>query len=155
MAWSKPTVRLVDQTALQGAEELLSIARARLARNPDIAVEMSEASLDIFAELWPTGKYIDRLAYVITVERDIDKMPGDLLDDLTNALARHARDLRTVDHTASSITQLVANWLKMRSVELRSDPESRKRARVLKTEHKALFKQILCVATVPDTELAS
>lgn len=155
MAWSKPTVKLVDQVALQGAEELLEIAHARLNRNPKSGAELSHALLDIFGELWPTGKYTDTFSYLITIERDIDKMPTDLLEDLTNALSRHAKELRSSDPIASNAAQLVANWLKMRSVELRSDPQSRQEACALKIDHKALFKTVLSHRTVPDTEMAS
>ncbi len=155
MAWSKPTVKLVDQVALQGAEELLGISRARLARNPDAADELSHPILGIFSELWPTARHTDRFAYLITIERDIDKMPTDLLEDLTAALSRHARELRRSDPVASNVSQLISNWLKMRSVELRSDAQSRKTARILKSDHMALFKQILCEMAEQDTELAS
>ncbi len=155
MAWSRPTINLVDEVALQGADELLGIARERVSRSPDAAADLARSVFEVFGELWPAGEHVDTFAYLIIIERDIDKMPPDLLEGLIVALTRRARDLRSEYRAASSAAQLVANWLKMRLVELRAELKFQEMARYLKGEHKALFKNILSTRAAADAELAS
>lgn len=154
MGWSKVTMRLVDEVALQSTGELLGIIGARLKRNPAYAAEFRVAALNVFRELWPTDDAIDTTTYLTTVGRDIDSMPGDLLEDLSAALMSHAKSQRTTSTAASGATSLIAGWLKVRSVEARAHGAIKRQAMSLKSDHAEVLKQALATGSNAQAELA-
>lgn len=154
MGWSSVTMRLVDEVALQSADELLGIIGARLKRNAPYAADFRVAALDVFHELWPTDNTVDTHTYLTTVGRDIDTMPGDLLEDLSSALMSHAKSQRASNTPASGATSLIASWLKIRCVELRSQGAMKRHAMRLKVEHIDVLKQALATEADTQAELA-
>lgn len=154
MGWSSVTMRLVDEVALQSTEELLGIIAARLKRNAPYATEFRTAALDVFHELWPTDTALDTHTYLTTVGRDIDSMPGDLLEDLSAALMSHAKSQRATNNAASGATSLIANWLKIRCIELRSQGAMKRQAMRLKVDHIDVLKQALATSADTQAELA-
>lgn len=152
MAWSHSTASLMNEVALQSAEEFLGIVKARLGRDTRYFREFRAATIDILFELWPPGTEVDALSYLLAVDGDIDRMPMDLLEDLSASLTDMARTQRKDNTSGSSAAQLAANWLKMRMVELRTENDSATTARLLKNDYTKFFKRVLGNGTVGGPE---
>lgn len=152
MAWSHSTTGLMNEVALQSAEEFLDIVKARLGRDTRYSREFRAATIDILFELWPPGTEVDALSYLLAVDGDIDRMPMDLLEDLSASLTDMARAQRKDSTSGSSAAQLAANWLKMRMVELRAQDDSATTARMLKIGYTNFFKRVIGNGTVGGPE---
>lgn len=143
MTWREPTIGLANDIALESAEEFLALTRARLGRDPRNRETFRQGLLAIFYELWPAGTEVDAYEYLLTVHYDIEKMPLDLLEDLSAALTRLARQQQKQDFSAGSAAQLVAYWLKLRLVERRCDADTEMRVHALQDQYRDCFRQAL------------
>ena len=154
MGWSTATMRLVDEVTLQSSEELAGIIGARLNRNAPYASEFRISAIEILDELWPADDGMEMDTYLTLVSRDVDSMPVDLLEDLSAALMNHAKSRRASDPPTCGAANLIAGWLKVRCVEMRSEGTMRAQAMRLKVDHTSLIRQALVDGASVQAEFA-
>ena len=153
MTRPRAATKLADEVALQRSEQLLAVKRARWQRDDVYGDQFRRACFDLFAELWPAGVSVDPAAYITTIERDINKINIELLQDLTDALMERVRAWG-VDHVVdSAAAELTASWFKMRIIELRSSNLTSSFASELKRDHADFFSQVLTNRPAPGTDL--
>ena len=152
MTWREPTIGLANDIALESAEEFLALTLSRLNRDPRHRETFRHNVLSVLYELWPTGTEVDAYEYLLTVHYDIEKMPLDLLEDLSAALTRLARQQQKQDFSAGSAAQLIAYWLKLRLVERRCDASTAARVHALQDRYRDCFRETLGHGMVGDPE---
>ena len=143
MHWSKATKRVIDEIALSNSADVLQRIAARIERHPDYAGELRLATVRLLHELWPPVPEAGAVDHFTVVEKDIDKIPADLLDDLSGGLTRAASTAQGDDRAVCAASSLVAGWLLARSIELQGAALLRRPAAQLKRDHAELIGRLL------------
>ncbi|MGI9414805.1 MAG: hypothetical protein ACR2PM_14115 [Hyphomicrobiales bacterium] len=143
MRWSSETKRVIDEIALSSIGDVLQRTAARIERHPDYAGELRFATLELLNELWPPAEDTGVEDYFSVVGEDIDKIPADLLDDLSGSLTRVANRIQPDDRVASAASSLIAGCLMARSIELQGAASLRRPAGRLKQDHTRLIGRLL------------
>lgn len=143
MEWTSATKKIIDEIALSSVADVLQRNAARIQRHPGYAGELRFATLELLHELWPPAPEESDMDYFSMVDRDIDKIPTDLLEDLSGSLTRVASRVQAEDRVASAASSLLAGWFKARSVELHGAESLRRTAAHLKQDYAHLIGRLL------------
>lgn len=142
MEWTSATKKAIDEAALCSVADMLRRTAERLQRRPGYAGELRTETLKLLHELWPPAED-DDLDYFTLVGEDMDKIPVDLLEDLSSSLTRVASRVQAQDRVASAASSLLAGWFKARLVELQGAAPLRGAAARLKQDHSKLINGLL------------
>ena len=143
MEWTSTTKKVIDEAALSTIADMLRRIATRIQTHPTYAGELRFATLSLLHELWPPTDEEDNMEYFSLVGEDIDKIPTDLLEDLTSSLTRAANRVQAEDRVASAASSLLAGWFKARLVELQGAAPLRGAAARLKQDHAKLINGLL------------
>ena len=101
--------------------------------------------LRLLRELWPMSGDITLANHVAVASTDLEKIPDDLLDELSATLAKQARLLSGSDAAASGAHDIMAGWLTCRWLEMRLPTLQRNSAKRLKADYERYIRDLVCV----------
>lgn len=133
-----------DEYDMSIIDDIMWHVRTRMQREPVYCGDLRVAALDLLHEIWPTRSGEPADDYVAMVTNDIDRIPVELLNDLSAKISRVAMKAQDTDPAISDVSSLLAGWLKARAIELEGEESWRKAAYQLKADHALLFSRLLC-----------
>ncbi len=150
MAWTENTKSLLDEIVLQGCEDTLRILNFRLNKDSEFRSSFRIDVVNLLNELWPADDVADNMRYVRLISNDIEKMPHDLLDKLSDCLSRQARSILDSGSSKRCAAKLIAGWLNTKAIEIRQSGAPHSLALKLKGEHETLCLKLFEVRRQPE-----
>jgi len=133
-----------DELAISGLDDEIWNIKTRVKRNPGYGCDLGTASLKLLSEIWsPPATDDETRTYIATVSSGIDRIPVELLNELSGKLSSAAENESAAEQVARDAFNLLAGWLKARSMELSGDASIRMSARQLKIDHSLLLDRLL------------
>lgn len=156
MKWSTGVVRVVDEATLNSCAHVLLRVASRANASPAYSHSLGEALIHWMNEIWPPDQSYSRARYLIVVGMDLDQIPDDLLEALSQRLFRSKQGHDDPEALSGRAAGLIACWLRTRLLELRGHVTVRTNARLLKREFQEFFERLLVHPEAPSLgQLAS
>lgn len=149
MKWSTGVVRVVDEATLNSCAHVLLRVAHRANASPDYAHKLGEALIRWMNEIWPPDQPYSRSRYLIVVGMDLDRIPDDLLEALSQRLFRSKEEHGDPGGISGRAAGLIACWLRTRLLELRGHVTVRTDARLLKREFQEFFGRLMANPETP------
>lgn len=153
MKWSTGVVRVVDEATLTSCEHVLVRVTSRVNTSNTYAEELSDAVVRWMHEVWPPDQKYSMSRYMVVVAMDVDRMPDDLLDAISQRLLGMRGD-REGDPGGimGRAAGLLACWMRARLLEIRGHISLRPKAALVKREYELFFTQLLAQPNTPMLE---
>ena len=153
MKWSTGVVRVVDEATLTSCEHVLVRVTSRVNTSNTYAEELSDAIVRWMHEVWPPDQKYSMSRYMVVVAMDIDRMPDDLLDAISQRLLgmRGGRE-GAPGGIMGRAAGLLACWMRARLLEIRGHVSLRPKAALVKRDYELFFTQLLARSNTPMLE---
>ncbi len=153
MKWSTGVVRVVDEATLTSCEHVLVRVTSRVNTDTGYADDLADGVVRWMNEIWPPDQRYTRSRYMVVVAMDIERMPDDLLDTISQKLlsvraAGQDDPLGITDRAAG----VLACWMRVRLLQIRGHVSLRPKAALLKREYEMFFTELLVQPDAPALE---
>ncbi len=155
MKWSAGVVRVVDEATLTSCENVLVRVQSRVNASPAYTGALAAAVLDWMKEIWPSDEAYSRQRYVVVAALDIDRMPMDLIQPVSQKLLKMGATGDDPQGISARAAGLIACWLRTRMLQAKGHIKVRPQASLLKRDYESFFAQLMAQPEAADMERAA